>query len=177
MTSPAPPQDPGLVRAAQDLEDEIRLCEEAVTEASKVRLNTDKNIGRAARALKKASDHREQVGVKVNALLGEIQAAHARAAAAIARMDARATEIQARLEQLRALQEHAGQIIAAAREVSEFSKEAKDKSEILARLVLVDDRVALALKEARAGDFDDVAHELSGLREMIASMRRKLGGE
>jgi len=172
----APDSTPGLVRAAQDLEDELRHCEEAVAEASKVRLNTEKNIGRAARALQKASDHREQTGAKVTALLGAIQAAHARAEAATARMEARAGEIKARMEQFRLFQARAEEIVAAVRELTEFAKDAKDPHAIIERLVPVEDRVAGAQKEARAEDFDDVAHEIAGLRETLASMRRKLGG-
>jgi hypothetical protein len=164
------------VRAAQELDDELRHCEEAVTEASRLRLNTEKNIGRAARALQKASDHRETTGAKVNALLGAIQAAHARAEAAASGMEARATELQARLEQFLAFQARAAEIALAVRELTEFAKEARHPREIIERLGSVEDRVAGVQKEARAEDFDDVAHEISGLREMLASMRRTLEG-
>ena len=100
--APEPPSP--LVRAAQELEDELRRCEDAVADAAKARLNTEKSIGRAARALKTAAGHREQMGAKVNALVAAIQEARGRADAAAARMEARAGEIQARMERLNALQ-------------------------------------------------------------------------
>lgn len=176
MIHPAPDPAPDLVRAAQELEHELRLCEEAVVEACKARLNTEKNIGRAARALQKANDHREQTAVKVNALLAAIQAAHGRAEATAAKMAARASEIQARLQQYETFQARAGEIAGAVRDLTESAKQAKQPGEILELLGRVEERVAGAQQEARAEDFDDVAHDIAGLREMLASMRRKLGG-
>ena len=165
-----------LVRAAQELETELSRCEEAAAEAAKIRLSTEKNIGRAARALQKANDHREQTGARVVALQTAILAAHGRAEAATTRMAARATEIQARLAQLQATQARSEEIAAAVREVSESTKGATDRKAILDRLAPLEDRIAAAQNEARQEDFDDVAHEMAGLREMIASLRRKLGG-
>ena len=176
MSNRPPTPAPDLVQAAQGMEDELRHCEEAVAEASKVRLNTEKNIGKAARALQKANEHREGTGARANSLMTAIQAAHARSQESTARMEARAVEIQARLQQLQALQARAETIVAAVREVTEAAKNAKTAAEILERLGPVEERIEAELKEARAQDFDDVAHEIAGLREMIATVRRKLGG-
>jgi len=165
-----------LVRAAQDLETELRQCEDAVVFFVNDTATTEKNIGRAARALQKANDHREQTGARVVALQTAILAAHGRAEAATTRMAARATEIQARLAQLQATQARSEEIAAAVREVSESTKGATDRKAILDRLAPLEDRIAAAQNEARQEDFDDVAHEMAGLREMIASLRRKLGG-
>jgi chromosome segregation ATPase len=168
---------PALVRAAQDLEDELRRCEEAVAEAAKVRLNTDKSLARAARALKAAAEHRDGMGAKLNGLLAAIHAARDRADQAAARMEARAGEIQTRMERLQAFRTRAGEIAAAARDLTEFAKQAKTPQEILERMGAVDGRIAAAQEEARAEDFDDVAHDLAGLREMLATLRRKLEGK
>lgn len=169
-------REPALVRAAQDLEAELRQCEDAVADAVRVRLNTEKNIGRAARALQKANEHRDATAARVNALLGAIQAAHGRAEAATLRMAERATELQGRLETLAALQARGGEIAAAVREVTDVARGAKDAREILERLAAVEDRVSSIQAEAKADDFDDVAHEMTGLRDQIATLRRKLGG-
>jgi chromosome segregation ATPase len=176
MTPPASDPAPALVRAAQDLDDELRHSEEAVAEAAKVRLNTEKNIGRAARALQKAGEHREQTAVKANALMAAIQAAHGRAMEASSRMETRASEIQARVAQLQALQARAGEIVASVRQITESAKDAKGAREILDLLGPLDARVVGVLEEARAQDFDDAAHEIAGIRETIAALRRKLGG-
>lgn len=176
MTTPAPEPAPDLVRAAQDLENEIRQCEETLVEASKVRLNSEKNLGRAARALQKANEHRDQTAARATALMGAIQAAHGRAEAVTSRMAARAAELQTRLQQFQDLQARVGTIAEAVREVTEFTKGAKTPGEILERLTPVETRVEGELKEARAQEFDDIAHEIAGLREMLAAVRRRLGG-
>lgn len=171
---PNPDPVPGLVRAAQALEEELRHCEDAVAEAARIRLNSEKNIGRAARALQKADEHRNATGARVTSLQSAILEAHGRAEAATSRMAARAAELQARLERLQGLRTRSDDIAAAVHEVGEFAKGAKDRREILERLGPVEDRVAAAQQDARREDFDDVAHEMAGLREMIAQLRRKL---
>jgi chromosome segregation ATPase len=167
---------PALVAAAQELEDELRRCEEAAAEAARIRLNSEKHLVRAARALKTAAEHRDNLGAKVNALLAAINSARARADEAAARMGARAGEIQARMEKLQAFQASSGEIAAAVRDLTAFAKQAQGPKEILERLGPVDDRIAKAQQEARDGDFEDVAHDLAAMREMLASMRRKLEG-
>jgi len=167
---------PALVLAAQQLEDELRRCEEAAAEAARIRLNSEKHFEKAARALKTADEHREGLGPKLNALLAAIHGARERAEAAAARMEARAGEIQARMERLKAFQAKAGEIAAAVREATVSAKEAKSARDLLDRLLPLEERIAAAQQEARADEFDDVAHDLAALKEMIASMRRKLEG-
>lgn len=160
--------------AAQELEDELRRCEKAVAEAVRLRLHSEKHIGRAARELKTASDHRENLGGKVNALLAAINAARERAETAASRMETRAGEIQARMERLKSIQARAGEISDALRQVTEFARQAKDSRQILEKLGPVEERIVKAHEEARADEFDDVAGDIAALREMLASMRRKL---
>ena len=176
MAKPPPPPPAALVLAAQELEDELRRCEEAAAEAARLKLHSEKNISRAARALKTAAEHRDALGGKVNGLLAAIQSARGRADEAAARMEGRAAEIQKRLEQLQALQTRAGEISSAAKELTEFARHAKAPKEILERLGPVEERIAQTLEEARAADFDDVVHDLAALKELLAAMRRKLEG-
>lgn len=173
MPRPSEPTPP-LVLAAQDLEEELRRCEKAVAEAVRLRLNSEKHLTRSARELKTASDHRDRMGEKVNALLAAIHAARARAEDAAARMEQRAAEIQARMAGLQSLRDRALEIATAVREATEFAKQATESREILERLTPVEERVAKVLEEARADDFEDVSADLAALKEMLAQMRRKL---
>jgi chromosome segregation ATPase len=168
---------PALVLAAQKLEDELRRCEEAAAEAARIRLNSEKHFERAARSLKTAEEHRQGLGPKLNELLAAIHGARERAEAAAARMEARAGEIRTRMERLQAFQAKAGEIAAAVREAAESAKEAKSARELLDRLAPIEERIAASQQEARAEEFDDVAHDLAALKEMIAGMRRKLEGK
>jgi chromosome segregation ATPase len=163
-----------LVLAAQELEDEIRRCEKAVEEASKTRLNSEKNLGRAAQALKTASETRESIGGKVTALLAAINASRGRMEEVAARMEARAVEIQARMARLETLHAGTAEIGAAIREAAEFAKGAQDARQILERLTPIEERVGRAFEEARKEGFEDVARDVAGMRDMLASMRKKL---
>lgn len=176
MTTPERDPEAAIVRAAQELEAELKHCEEAVADAARLRLNTEKNIGKAARALQKANEHREQTAARVVALQSAIQAAYGRAEAATLRMAERATELQGRLQLFQAFQARGEEIAAVVREVTEFAKGAKDPREVVERLTGVEDRVAAVQAEARAADFDDVAHEMAGLKDVVATLRRKLEG-
>ena len=173
MARASEPPSP-LVLAAQELEDELRRCEKAVDEAVKLRLNSEKNIGRAANALKTAAEDRDRMGGKVNALLAAINASRGRMDDVAKLMEARAVEIQARVARLETLRVGTADIAASVREVTEFAQHVKDARQILDRLTPLDERIARAFEEARADGFEDVAHDIAGLRDMLASMRKKL---
>jgi uncharacterized protein YukE len=110
----------------------------------------------------------------VNALLAAITASHARMQEAAVRMEARAVEIQARLTRLAALQASAAEIAGTMREVTEFARGSKDARQILERLAPVEERVGKAFEEARAEEFEDVARDIAGMRDMLGALRRKL---
>lgn len=171
--TPAEPPSP-LVLAAQELEDELRRFENAVAEAVRLRLHSEKQIGKAARTLKTANEHLEGLGGKVNALLAAINSARARADETTARMATRAGELQARLARLQSLKERAGDIAGSVRDTTAFAQQTKDSNQILERLRAVEERVAQAFEEARAEEFDDVAGDMAALREMLAALRKKL---
>jgi hypothetical protein len=117
------------------------------------------------------------MGPKVNALLAAITAARGRAEEAAARMETRAAEIQARMARLQSFQGSAGEIAAAVRDLTAFAQQAKGPKEILDRMGPVEERISKAQQEARDEDFEDVAHDLANMKELLASMRRKLGGK
>ena len=173
MARPPEPPSP-LVLAAQELEDEIRRCEKTVEEASRLRLNSEKNIGRATQALKTASEDRERMAVKVGALLAAINAGRARMEEVTSRMQARAAELQERVARLEKLQEGTAEIGAMVREVNAFAGQVKDSRQILERLLAVEERIGKAIEEARAEGFDDVTRDVAAMRDMLRSLRNKL---
>lgn len=173
MARASEPPSP-LVLAAQELEDELRRCEKAVEEASRSRLNSEKNIVRAAQALKTASEDRERMAGRLNALLAAINGAHGRMQEAAGRMEARAVEIQARVARLEALQAGTAGMGTSLRELSDFAKGSQDPRQILERMAPVEERVGKAFDEARAEGFEDVARDVAAMRDMLAAMRKKL---
>lgn len=163
-----------LVLAAQELEAELRRCEEAVADAAATRLNSEKHLGRAGRALEAAGQHHGSLGLKVAALLTAIQDAQGRAGAATARMEEVAASIRARVERLKALQDRVDAFACDVRAVTQLAKDGAERSKIVEKLGPIEERVAAAQKEAKAEDFDDVAHAIDGMRQMLAALRRKL---
>ena len=175
MKKNARPEDRSpLVLAAQALEDELAQCEKAAEEASRLRLNSEKNIGRAAQALTAAAEARDRIGGKVGALLAEINNARGRMEALVGRMGTRAGEIQARVAKLETHRVSTAEIGGALRELTEFAKQTRDAPGILERLAPVEARVSKAFEDARADDFDDVARDIAAMRDILAAMRRKL---
>lgn len=163
-----------LVLAAQELEDELRRCEKALEEASRLRLNSEKNISRAAHALKTASEDRERMAGKVQALLAAINGAQGRMQEGARRMEARAVELQERMTRLEKVQAVTAEVGSSVRELTEFARGVKDPRQILERLGPVEQRVAQAFEEARAEGFEDVAHDVASMRDLLATQRKKL---
>jgi len=168
------PTPPALVLAAQELEAELKRCEEAVADAAGTRLNSEKHLARAGRALQVEAEHREGLGLKVAALLAAIKEAQGRAESAAARMEEIAAGIQARVERLKALQVRVDAFASDVRVVTQLAKDGAERAKIVERLGPVEERVAEAQKEARAEEFDDVAHAIDGMRQMLAALRKKL---
>lgn len=163
-----------LVLAAQSLEDELRRCEKAVEEAARLRLNSEKNVARAAEALTAASESRESIGGKVDALLGTIHAARGRMEELVGRMAARAGEIQERAGRLETHRASTAAIAASLRELNEFAKQTRDARQLLERLGPIEARIVGAFEAARADGFDDVTRDVAAMRDMLAAMRKKL---
>ena len=91
-----------------------------------------------------------------------------------ARMSTRAAEIQARMGRLETLHASSVDIGGSVREMTEFAKQSKDARQILERLDPVEARVGKAFEEARAEGFEDVAHDIAGMRDMLSVLRKKL---
>src|SRR5690349_19799176 len=85
-----------LVAAAAGLEDELKRFEELCREARNIRLNTEKSLGRAARAVGEAAQCEERIAAQVRALTVAIQAQQQRQEAAAQALAARVEEINQR---------------------------------------------------------------------------------
>lgn len=168
------PETPSsLVSAAEQLEAEMRRCEEALADGDKLRLTSGKNVSRAARALQAAAEGHASLGARVSALLHAITEVRERADGAARRMEARAAEIRGRQERLQALQDRTGEIAAAVRDVTEFAKSHRP-ADVLPRLAPVQDQVAGLIEASRRESFEDVTHDLDALRQMLESIAKKL---
>src|SRR6187402_99257 len=85
-----------LVRAAQALEDELGTLEALSKAVQKTRLDSEKNIARAAKELGAALELPERLAAGLLALGAELQRIQARQQAALEPLAARANEIRER---------------------------------------------------------------------------------
>src|SRR5947209_1541939 len=92
-----------LGAAAAALDTALTRCEELAAEAGRVRLDSEKNLNRAARLLSDAAAGQEEVGARVRTLVEAIDAARKRQQTNAVALAARAEELQKRVGELQEL--------------------------------------------------------------------------
>jgi DNA repair exonuclease SbcCD ATPase subunit len=174
-------QTPAIVRAAQALEDELQKLEALSRTVGKLRLDSEKNISKAAKGLNEAASMPERLGEKLRALAAAMQEMQQRQQAALEPLTARATEIQQRMQRLgehmqafAKLGEAAGQLTALLQsEPRESPSAGLEQAE--AQLAQIAEGARALFEQARADDFPDVARQADALKQRIASLRGRLG--
>src|SRR4051794_9951052 len=91
---------PELVRAAQALEDELVRLEDLSRSVRKIRLHSEKNLGRAAKELNEALALPERLAEGLRGLAGAMERMQQRQLAALEPLATCATEIQQRVQRL-----------------------------------------------------------------------------
>jgi DNA repair exonuclease SbcCD ATPase subunit len=182
--SPHPASE--LVRCAEAVERELRRLEELSRGAVQAKLNSEKNIGRAGRALQQALEQQERLAEELRAFGQAIQGMQARQEAAMEPLGARASELQARMSRLG---EHVQRFSVlgmkakeAAEALSELSEPAQRQgAETVSLLIDADERVRGLVDEANAmaraaeaDDFPDIARESHALGQRVQAMRKRL---
>jgi myosin heavy subunit len=196
MSQPKMPRsnDPGaseLARAAAAFDAELRRYDELVAQASKIRLDSEKNLERAAKVINDAGAVQQRIVESVQVLSAAIQAASQRQIRTAEIMSERADEVRRRTEVFAGLMQKFAVLGEAAKTVndllvlvSEKKRELKPGEthpELAAQLAevngqlgqLVEGAQALA-KEARAEDMTDVEHQSDVLRQQVTAARNKL---
>jgi chromosome segregation ATPase len=180
----------GLADAAENLENALRRFEELTQGACKVRLNSEKNLARAARSINEAAASQEIIAQALSALVKHINVAQTRQQAASERVFVRAKEIQERtrefeglMKELIAVGEEAGAITSELQRLSEGSNGASEngKSDLKPVLAAIEVRMADAASRARdverraqQGELGDVVRHADSLRQQIEAARAKL---
>jgi ABC-type transporter Mla subunit MlaD len=168
-----------LVRAAQTLEDDIVKLESVQKSLRKIRLNSEKSIGRAAKELNDAVALPERLAAGLQALAAAMAEMQERQQAALTPLAGFATEIQERMRRLGEHMQAFGALGKAAGEVTALLQStAGDRSvivaEVDAQLTKISDGARAVFDAARADDFPDVAREADALKQRVTSLRRKL---
>ncbi len=173
-------QTPEIVRAAEALEDELARLEALSRAVRKVRLDSEKNLSKAARELNEAIAMPERLGERLKALGAAMQDMQQRQQAALEPLAVRATEIQQRMQRLgehmqsfARLGEAAGQLTSLLQSQQRESPSALEQVE--KKLAEIVEGARGLFEQARADDFPDVARQADALRQRISALRGRLG--
>ncbi len=173
---PTAPKSGPLTGAATALETDLRAFEEAVADTAKVRLDTRKNLERAARELERAAAIYTRMQTRLSELASRLQAGHDRAMENGQSLHTLALDLKARQEIFvaeLASQEALMQEAAALRDLAEQGPDAL--AEIQAGLVALAGRAKERADAARAIGFRDLAEEATGRAQQLTALANKLG--
>jgi hypothetical protein len=171
---------PEIVRAAETLEDELEKLEALSRTVCKIRLDSEKNISKAARELNLAAAMPERLGESLRALAAAMQEMQQRQQAALEPLAVRATEIQQRMQRLGEHMQAFALLGKAAGEVTALLQAEQRESDsalqqVETQLAQIAEGARVLFEQARADDFTDVARQADALKQRIAALRGRLG--
>lgn len=180
-----------LSAAAAALDHELKKFEELVLAANKVPLTTEKNLGRAARAMSDAAEGHDRVAQAVRVLVTAITSARERQQVHADTIQARAEEIKERTQQYEellrrfgGLGEEAAKLNASVQQVALQRSEAKtpaDNEAVVAQLAEIHrsmgelaDKAGALQQASNDVEIEDVARQAESLRAQLLAARNKL---
>jgi len=179
MAKPAKPV-PEIVRVAEELEAEVARLESIAWAAKKARLDSEKNIVKAAGELKEAIAMPGRLAERLQALAAAMARMQERQQAALEPLTAFAATIQQRtaklgqhMEAFATLGRAAGEVSAALATTSDAADEAA-RMAADGRLQEISDGARALFEAARDDDFPEIAREADVLKQRMASLRKRL---
>lgn len=173
---------PEIVRAAEALESEMARLEAIAWAARKARLDSEKNIARAAGELSEAVAMPARLGERLQALAVAMSRMQERQQAALEPLAAFAAEIQRRTQSLGQLMERFAVLGQTASEVSgQLAGAAVDASgagartTALRRLQELADGARALFESARDDGFPEIAREADVLKQQMTTLHKRLG--
>jgi len=171
---------PEIVQAAETLESELVQLETLARAAQKHRLDSEKNITRAAKELSEALGLPERLAAGLRALGVAMQQMEARQQAALEPLAAFANQIQTRMQKLAAHMQAFAALGQATAEATALLQAGGERTALLegakAQLNHIADDARALFEAARADDFPEVAREADALKQRVTALTRKLEG-
>jgi hypothetical protein len=168
---------PELVRAAEELENELARLEALSEVAQRTRLDSEKNIAKATKELGQAFEMPNRLAARLGDLATAMQHMHARQKAALDPLAARSDAI---LERKRMLDEHMrafAMLGKATEDAVDLSKSEQERSvlveELKTKLLTISEDARKLFEAARDDDFPEVARESDALSKRAAALRRR----
>jgi cysteinyl-tRNA synthetase len=171
---------PEIVQAAETLEGELVRLETLARAAQKHRLDSEKNITRAAKELADALALPERLASGLRSLGVAMQQMEARQQAALQPLATFASEIQARMQKLAEHMKAFAALGQAAAEATALLQAGGERTALLegakAQLNRIADDARILFEAAHADDFPEVAREAEALKQRVTALTRKLEG-
>jgi chromosome segregation ATPase len=168
-----------IVRAAEALEEEIAGLEAISRAARKIRLDSDKNIARAASELQEMLAMPERLGARLQEVAAAMGRMQERQQAALEPLASLAQEIQRRTALLEGhmksfadLGKAAGELNA---DLAAASNDPGARARVAARLGEISEGARALFEAARADDFPGLAREADVLKQRMAALGKRLG--
>jgi len=177
MAKPVKPV-PEIVRAAEAMEVEMARLESIARAASKARLDSEKNLAKAAAELNEAVAMPERLAERLQALAAAMGRMQERQQAALESLAAFAAAIQQRMARLGQLMDAFAALGKTAAEVNAqlagapFEPAARALAET--RLQEIADGARALFEAARDDDFPEVAREADLLKQRMNDLRKRL---
>jgi chromosome segregation ATPase len=172
---------PELVAAAQTIENHQKRLEELARALQKTKLQTEKNISRAARELQDALGQQEVLAVSLRALGEAMLHMQERQQAAVNILSERAGEIQTRRTRLSELMIRYASLGSKAAELLEAMSarvgqptQGEAVAQATKRLDAIIEEATSLSRDAREEDFTEIAHEADVLKQKFQSIRTRL---
>lgn len=179
MAKPVKPA-PEIVQVAEALETEMARLESIAWAAKRARLDSEKNIAKAAGELKEAIAMPARLAERLQALAAAMARMQERQQAALQPLAEFAGELQQRtarlgqhMEAFATLGRAAGEVSAALGGAAETPDEAA-RGAADARLQEIADGARALFEAARDDDFPEIAREADVLKQRLSSLRKRL---
>ena len=165
-----------LVAAAERLERALDVHDRAAHALVRQKLDSRKNLGKAADLLNEVASADEALSSEVAAMVAAIGAARDRQQGLAAQVHARAQEVLARTEALAPLLGAFEELASEVRQLGESAGDGERTSDsleaVLARVSELGDRAQELAAMAQDRDFADLAGEGHALREQLLAIQR-----
>jgi hypothetical protein len=166
--------DVNLGAAAAALEGELLRFEQTAELIARLKLTSEKNLIRAARAAQEAAEIEERVASAARELVAAVARARERQEAQAKAIGERVKEVQARRADLAGLLARFGALGKEASQINSLLQEGRDLAGAVERLGRVAEAATALRDDAARAEFDEAARLADSLRQQTLSARNKL---
>jgi len=163
-----------LGAAAAALDAELRRFDQIADLLARLKLDSEKNLDRATRAVQDAAQSEEKIADAVRDLVGAVARSRGRQEEQGKAVAERAREVGARREELQMIVARFAELGAEASSISSLLKEGGNLAEAAERMEKIAESAKAMRDHAEQREFGEAARQAESLRQQMLSARNKL---